>query len=228
MVTNNKNACFSCSEDFNGEAEGQPAASVRWNPTREQIAILESLYSQGIRTPTAQQIQQITSRLRMYGNIEGKNVFYWFQNHKARERQKEKQQKLIYFNQFFPSSQENAFAGSTNIGSDSYISMHSPINGLSKEPETSMLMAERQWMDPNTMPFNRSMSLKSDNLTGETSSNHEEFLSLQMDYTHSEENQHGFCTSNERETLQLFPLHPGVSAMNDIQEDTSVSPPKYI
>jgi Homeodomain len=28
--------------------------------------------------------------LRQYGKIEGKNVFYWFQNHKARDRQKKR------------------------------------------------------------------------------------------------------------------------------------------
>ncbi|XP_051119868.1 WUSCHEL-related homeobox 7-like [Andrographis paniculata] len=60
----------------------------RWNPTKEQISVLEGLYRQGLRTPTADQIQQITERLRVYGHIEGKNVFYWFQNHKARQRQK--------------------------------------------------------------------------------------------------------------------------------------------
>ncbi|XP_010260182.1 PREDICTED: WUSCHEL-related homeobox 2 [Nelumbo nucifera] len=79
---------------------GSPA-STRWNPTKEQISILESLYRQGIRTPTAEQIQQISSRLRMYGHIEGKNVFYWFQNHKARQRQKQKQESMVYANQFF-------------------------------------------------------------------------------------------------------------------------------
>ncbi|CAA2973288.1 wuschel related homeobox 2 [Olea europaea subsp. europaea] len=44
--------------------------------------MLESLYMQGLRTPSAQQIQQITNRLRAFGQIEGKNVFYWFQNDK--------------------------------------------------------------------------------------------------------------------------------------------------
>ncbi|KAE9463528.1 hypothetical protein C3L33_04569, partial [Rhododendron williamsianum] len=34
----------------------------------------------------------ITARLQAYGHIEGKNVFYWFQNHKARQRQKQKQE----------------------------------------------------------------------------------------------------------------------------------------
>lgn len=48
------------------------------------------LYRGGMRTPNAQQIEQITEQLSKYGKIEGKNVFYWFQNHKARERQKQK------------------------------------------------------------------------------------------------------------------------------------------
>ncbi|XP_010253422.1 PREDICTED: WUSCHEL-related homeobox 3A [Nelumbo nucifera] len=65
-----------------------PAASTRWCPTPEQLMILEEMYRGGIRTPNATQIQQITAHLSFYGKIEGKNVFYWFQNHKARERQK--------------------------------------------------------------------------------------------------------------------------------------------
>ncbi|KAK9279165.1 hypothetical protein L1049_012842 [Liquidambar formosana] len=75
-------------------------ASSRWNPTKEQISMLESLYKQGIRTPSAEQIQQITSRLKAYGHIEGKNVFYWFQNHKARQRQKQKQESMAYINRY--------------------------------------------------------------------------------------------------------------------------------
>ncbi|KAL9143802.1 hypothetical protein ABFS82_14G257700 [Erythranthe guttata] len=66
------------------------AGGTRWNPTQEQITILEMLYRGGMRTPNAQQIEQISVQLAKYGKIEGKNVFYWFQNHKARERQKQK------------------------------------------------------------------------------------------------------------------------------------------
>ncbi|PKA49032.1 WUSCHEL-related homeobox 3 [Apostasia shenzhenica] len=62
--------------------------STRWCPTPEQLMILEEMYRSGVRTPNATQIQQITAHLAYYGKIEGKNVFYWFQNHKARERQK--------------------------------------------------------------------------------------------------------------------------------------------
>ncbi|XVF50464.1 hypothetical protein PTKIN_Ptkin04bG0103300 [Pterospermum kingtungense] len=72
------------------EFNTQPAVVVssRWNPTPEQLRTLEELYRRGTRTPSADQIQHITAQLRRYGKIEGKNVFYWFQNHKARERQK--------------------------------------------------------------------------------------------------------------------------------------------
>ncbi|OIV95581.1 hypothetical protein TanjilG_23812 [Lupinus angustifolius] len=60
----------------------------RWNPTTEQVNLLTELFSSGLRTPTTAQIQKISTQLSFYGKIESKNVFYWFQNHKARERQK--------------------------------------------------------------------------------------------------------------------------------------------
>ncbi|KAJ8553481.1 hypothetical protein K7X08_024159 [Anisodus acutangulus] len=75
--------------DFNTQ---QLVVSSRWNPTPEQLQTLEELYLRGTRTPSAEQIQHITAQLRRYGKIEGKNVFYWFQNHKARERQKRRRQ----------------------------------------------------------------------------------------------------------------------------------------
>ncbi|OIW11052.1 hypothetical protein TanjilG_22859 [Lupinus angustifolius] len=66
-------------------------SNTRWTPTTDQIRILKDLYyNNGIRSPSAEQIQRISARLRQYGKIEGKNVFYWFQNHKARERQKKR------------------------------------------------------------------------------------------------------------------------------------------
>ncbi|KAJ8503702.1 hypothetical protein OPV22_004588 [Ensete ventricosum] len=66
----------------------QTNSTTRWCPTPEQLMILEEMYASGVRNPNASQIQQITSHLSLYGKIEGKNVFYWFQNHKARDRQK--------------------------------------------------------------------------------------------------------------------------------------------
>ncbi|KAK7251996.1 hypothetical protein RIF29_35654 [Crotalaria pallida] len=68
--------------------------SSRWSPTPVQLLVLEELYRQGTKTPTSEQIQQIASQLRQFGKIEGKNVFYWFQNHKARERQKRRRREM--------------------------------------------------------------------------------------------------------------------------------------
>ncbi|CAK9177031.1 unnamed protein product [Ilex paraguariensis] len=84
---------FSDDKRESTQVETQPGGT-RWNPTQEQIGILEMLYRGGMRTPNAQQIEQITAQLGKYGKIEGKNVFYWFQNHKARERQKQKRNSL--------------------------------------------------------------------------------------------------------------------------------------
>ncbi|KAG9148131.1 hypothetical protein Leryth_003694 [Lithospermum erythrorhizon] len=76
------------------QVETTHPGGTRWNPTQEQIGMLEMLYKSGMRTPNAQQIEHITAQLGKYGKIEGKNVFYWFQNHKARERQKQKRNSL--------------------------------------------------------------------------------------------------------------------------------------
>ncbi|CAA2963496.1 WUSCHEL [Olea europaea subsp. europaea] len=84
-------------------------SSTRWTPTTEQIRILKDLYyNNGVRSPSAEQIQRISAKLRQYGKIGGKNVFYWFQNHKARERQKKR------FTSF-PSSSSSS-PGVLNIG----------------------------------------------------------------------------------------------------------------
>lgn len=57
----------------------------RWNPTKEKINLLANLYMQGLRTPSAEQIQLIKNRLNASGHIEDHNVLYWFQNHKTRQ-----------------------------------------------------------------------------------------------------------------------------------------------
>ncbi|KAG5010838.1 WUSCHEL-related homeobox 1 [Glycine soja] len=78
----------------NNNVQSQPQHSTRWSPTPVQLLVLEELYRQGTKTPSAEQIQQIASQLRQFGKIEGKNVFYWFQNHKARERQKRRRREM--------------------------------------------------------------------------------------------------------------------------------------
>lgn len=75
---------------------GGGAKCGRWNPTNEQVKVLTDLFRSGLRTPTTDQIQKISSQLSFYGKIESKNVFYWFQNHKARERQKRRRVYVEY------------------------------------------------------------------------------------------------------------------------------------
>ncbi|KAJ1700289.1 hypothetical protein LUZ63_000068 [Rhynchospora breviuscula] len=98
------------------------SGGTRWNPSTEQIRILEALYRGGMRTPSAHQIELITAELSRYGRIEGKNVFYWFQNHKARERQKQKRSALLAL-----------CANTTDIMSPS-----AAVSNMGKEKECSM------------------------------------------------------------------------------------------
>ncbi|OIV92687.1 hypothetical protein TanjilG_18038 [Lupinus angustifolius] len=111
-------------------------SSTRWTPTTDQIRILKDLYyNNGIRSPSAEQIQRISSRLRQYGKIEGKNVFYWFQNHKARERQKKR----------FTSDIPMQRVGSTNAAVSAWKHDEPPIHakysnistGVSSTPSSS-------------------------------------------------------------------------------------------
>ncbi|KAK4385949.1 WUSCHEL-related homeobox 2 [Sesamum angolense] len=155
----------------------------RWNPTKEQINMLEGLYRQGLRTPTAEQIQQITARLRAFGHIEGKNVFYWFQNHKARQRQKQKQDSFAYFNRFlhhptppliFP-SYHNAIP-------------KVPLPAAGASTKRSKLIPESNTsIDKNHQRYNKPMHhLRNKN-------DNDQFIS---------------SSSHHQETLELFPIHP--------------------
>ncbi|KAI3458584.1 hypothetical protein Pfo_015247 [Paulownia fortunei] len=80
--------CIRASRGGCGGGGGTGTKCGRWNPTSEQVKVLTDLFRSGLRTPSTDQIQKISSQLSFYGKIESKNVFYWFQNHKARERQK--------------------------------------------------------------------------------------------------------------------------------------------
>ncbi|KAL8143295.1 hypothetical protein V2J09_016327 [Rumex salicifolius] len=80
--------CIQAKGFHHGGGGGGGVKCGRWNPTAEQVKVLTELFRAGLRTPSTDQIQKISAQLSFYGKIESKNVFYWFQNHKARERQK--------------------------------------------------------------------------------------------------------------------------------------------
>ncbi|KOM29202.1 hypothetical protein LR48_Vigan636s000100 [Vigna angularis] len=58
----------------------------RWAPTREQVALLEAIFAFGIRNP--EQIHEIATRLKVYGEIGEYSVYCWFQNYGYREKQR--------------------------------------------------------------------------------------------------------------------------------------------
>jgi hypothetical protein len=64
----------------------------RWQPTKRQKEILEELFKEGHRNPSPSLIDHFTNLLKQYGNIEAKNVFYWFQNNHARNKRKQEKE----------------------------------------------------------------------------------------------------------------------------------------
>ncbi|XP_052724065.1 WUSCHEL-related homeobox 5-like [Vigna angularis] len=60
----------------------------RWSPTREQVALLEALFAFGIRNPNREQVHEIATRLKVYGEIGEYSVYCWFQNYGYREKQR--------------------------------------------------------------------------------------------------------------------------------------------
>ncbi|CAJ1955750.1 unnamed protein product [Sphenostylis stenocarpa] len=167
-------------ESRNGVSRGPSGAHAvsRWSPTKEQTAMLENLYKQGIRTPNTEQIQEITSRLRAYGHIQGKNVFYWFQNHKARQRQKlkQKQQNISYSNNFLLASHPIC----QNVACAPYCSQHSGISFYSQQAKIFAAGGNGSRIE-TAMPFGMPKQLQ------------------QPDYNY---------TIRSSKTLTLFPLHP--------------------
>ncbi|XP_015972582.1 WUSCHEL-related homeobox 4 [Arachis duranensis] len=163
------------------QVETHPGGT-RWNPTQEQIGILEMLYRGGMRTPNAQQIEQITAQLGKYGKIEGKNVFYWFQNHKARERQKQKRNSLgLSHTPRTPAAVAVAAATTTIVSS--------PTFAASLSFETSR--GEVIERDHEDSPYKKCRSwvfeyMEDQSWSSSSSSSKEE----------------------EHKTLELFPLHP--------------------
>nr|ALK82455.1 wuschel-like homeobox 11C [Selaginella kraussiana] len=68
-------------------AERPPGATrPRWKPTTVQISILEYIFENSDLLPGDKDITVITNGLRLYGPVEEVNVFYWFQNRRARAK----------------------------------------------------------------------------------------------------------------------------------------------
>ncbi|MCO5562675.1 hypothetical protein L7F22_016303 [Adiantum nelumboides] len=78
-----------CLEDQHGGGSGNGCTPrPRWCPTPEQIQVLEALFNSGTTTPSRDMIVEIADCLKQFGSIVEANVFYWFQNRKARAKRK--------------------------------------------------------------------------------------------------------------------------------------------
>ncbi|KAD3336394.1 hypothetical protein R6Q59_028384 [Mikania micrantha] len=150
----------------------------RWCPTPEQVMLLEGMYRGGLKTPTATQIQQITARLSIYGKVQGKNVFYWFQNHKARDRQKLRKKLMALYQQHRLYSTHD----------------HPLIQQAAAAVEDSSKC--------NSMMNNRKVDLPSDLQTCKLMCNCHLMTMMTMDHHGTT----SYCTRVPPKTLQLFPL----------------------
>ncbi|GLJ54841.1 hypothetical protein SUGI_1177790 [Cryptomeria japonica] len=68
------------------EAISERCSLPRWKPTAEQLQILEALYINAYCKPSPEQIHYVVHLLKIYGDLEAKNVYYWFQNRRANDR----------------------------------------------------------------------------------------------------------------------------------------------
>ncbi|KAJ4819621.1 Wuschel-related homeobox protein [Rhynchospora pubera] len=105
----------------------------RWNPTTEQVKVLMDLFRAGLRTPSTEQIQRISNHLSYFGKVESKNVFYWFQNHKARERHHKKRRRGSSSDE--EAETEHKFVISPDCKREAKLSHRSVLSSLAKEEE---------------------------------------------------------------------------------------------
>jgi hypothetical protein len=80
------------------ETNGEIPTS-HWKPTEAQKEILERLFKEGRRDRSRNGINEVTNLLKHHGDVEAKNVFYWFQNADVSKKQKQKMNPMQhYFN----------------------------------------------------------------------------------------------------------------------------------
>ena len=106
------------------------------------------MYRGGLRTPNASQIQQITAHLACYGRIEGKNVFYWFQNHKARDRQKMRR-RLCMSHHLLSCAQYYAAAAHHGQPSPAQIARIASLSRRTRSPSTTISVSGSAGSIPN-------------------------------------------------------------------------------
>ncbi|XP_026415940.1 WUSCHEL-related homeobox 5-like [Papaver somniferum] len=202
-------------------------SNSRWNPTQEQIDMLEGFYKAGIKTPRAQEIQHLTSKLRVYGDIEAKNVFYWFQNHKARQKQRQVRHSYGHDPRIHKKFLYNPM--SSRKDSDPCPFPYTNSNGPSTWPPPSYAH-RRQNLKLPLPPRSAIIGRSSTNIANpniQPADNHAHGI----EYVNYKEKQALACTSSSIssvETLPLFPIHPtGILKSNNEEKYDSSSSTKF-
>lgn len=90
------------------EKRNEATASPRWKPTEKHKKFLKMLSEAGLRNPTPEDIADIVGVLKVDGDVEEKNVFYWFQNVHSRNRRKEQKNALQAGSQYQKEMVENS------------------------------------------------------------------------------------------------------------------------
>ncbi|GAB2293790.1 Homeodomain [Dionaea muscipula] len=181
-------------EIMNWQQQQQPGGT-RWNPTHEQRSILEMMYNGGMRTPSAQQIEQITAHLGNYGNIQGKNVFYWFQNHKARDRKRQKTTELQL--QLQPSFNIN-------------LNLNSNLDILQQQGDVDRVLEEHSSWKRKYCRSCRILNIGS----LEEGQRRRSAINDEYSYYCCREELHVQEGDDDDRTMELFPLHPELRQIN--------------
>nr|UZN72679.1 WUSCHEL-like protein [Lilium brownii var. brownii] len=190
-------------------------SSTRWIPTEEQVRILRDLYyNRGVRSPTAEQIQKISSQLRQYGKIEGKNVFYWFQNHKARERQK-KRLTVENTSKISTTTNNNLVSGISPVPCST--ALYGSLGHMGSTGLCASLFMESGFAESSIHGGGCNV-LSSENNTGRLGFDSAQAMPwMQYNYTMQE------TVSRDMDTLPLFPVHSNDQGVEKDHEPNNIS-----
>ena len=95
----------------------------RWKPTERQKKILTQLFNAGERNPSRARLNDITKLLKVHGNVESKNVFYWFQNSYNRKKRKEQKNSMLHNQKEIVGSSQAAICSSPSNGRLYFVSL---------------------------------------------------------------------------------------------------------
>nr|ANC94882.1 WUSCHEL homeobox protein [Pinus pinaster] len=111
-----------------------PKPRSRWNPKREQIRILEAIYSSGMVNPGREEIKSIRAQLQKFGEVGEASVHYWFQNRKSREKRRHRQLQAAQRSKYSADTRVLSSTSSTSTTSTSTSVQSKPMTEIHNSP----------------------------------------------------------------------------------------------